>query len=291
MTISKLGRPRIQLRQAIVTVTRAAAVVAALIGALLFIADRTGLIERYFIYFPRKKLEADPSRYGLAFENISFFAADGKELHGWFVPGRSDVTWLWFHGNAGNIGDRVENLKLLHDELGVNVFLFDYRGYGRSQGRPTEKGTYLDADAALAYLRSRSDVSHERIVYYGRSLGAAVAVDLATRHPPYGLILESPFPSIRYMARQAYPFLPIWPLIKARYDSLTKIAKVEAPILILHGDKDDLVPIDAGRKLFDAAREPKDFYTVEGAGHNDGYIVGGQPYFTALRAFDDRLAR
>ena len=127
------------MRRVIFTATRAAAVVAALIGVLLFIADRTGLIERYFIYFPRKKLEADPSHYGLAFENTSFFAADGKELHGWFVPGKSDVTWLWFHGNAGNIGDRVENLKLLNDELGVNVFIFDYRGYGRSQGRPTRE--------------------------------------------------------------------------------------------------------------------------------------------------------
>ena len=201
------------------------------------------------------------------------------------------MTWLWFHGNAGNIGDRVENLKLLHDEVGVNVFLFDYRGYGRSRGRPTEKGTYLDADAALAYLRSRSDVSQEHIIYYGRSLGAAVAVDLATRHPPYGLILESPFPSVRYMARQAYSFLPAWPLLRARYDSLAKMATVEAPVLVLHGDNDNLVPIEAGRKLFDAAREPKDFYTVQGAGHNDSYIVGGQLYFTALQAFEDRLAQ
>ena len=274
----------------LVQVTRGAAIVAAMSALLLFIADRTGLIERYFIYFPQKKLGADPSHFGLAFEDVSFTAADGKALHGWFVPGRNEVTWLWFHGNAGNISDRLGNLKLLHDELGVSVLLFDYRGYGRSEGRPTEKGTYRDADAALAYLRSRGDVSPDRIIYFGRSLGSAVAVELATRHPPYGLILESPFLSVRHMARLSYRFLPTWPLLVARYDSQAKIAKVEAPVLVLHGDQDDTVPIEAGRKLFDAAREPKQFYTVQGAGHNDGYIVGGDSYFTALRAFVQQLA-
>ena len=289
--MTKLGRLRIPLRRVIVTVTRGAVLVAALVAALLFVADRTGLIERYFIYFPREKLEADPSLFGLAFEDIFFSAADGTELHGWFVPGRNEVTWLWFHGNAGNISDRLENLKLLHDELGVNVFLFDYRGYGRSKGRPTEKGTYLDADAALGYLRSRSDVSSGRIIYFGRSLGAAVAVELATRQQPYGLILESPFLSVRHMARLAYRFLPIWAVVIDRYDSLAKIAKVEAPVLVLHGDEDDTVPIKAGKKLFDAVSAPKEFFTVQGAGHNDVYIVGGRSYVTALQAFVERLAQ
>ncbi len=274
----------------IVTVTRTTALVAAFLAALLFIADRTGLIERYFIYFPQKELGADPSHVGLPFEDVSFTAADGKVLHGWFVPGRNEVTWLWFHGNAGNISDRLGNLKLLHDELGVSVLLFDYRGYGRSEGRPTEKGTYRDADAALVYLRSRGDVSPDRIIYFGRSLGAAVAVELATRYPPYGLILESPFPSVRHMARLSYRFLPMWPLLVDRYDSQARIAKVQAPLLVLHGDQDDTVPIEAGRKLFDAAREPKHFYAVQGAGHNDTYDVGGRSYFAALRSFVEQLA-
>ena len=265
-----------------------AAILTLLIGGLaaLFLS---GVIERYFIYFPAKKLLGDPAYQGLAFEEVSFATSDDVRLHGWFVPGQNEVTWLWFHGNAGNISHRLENLKLVHDELGVSVFLFDYRGYGHSQGRPSERGTYRDAEAALAYLRSRRDIREERIVYFGRSLGAAVAVGLATRHSPYALILESPFPSIPDMARRAYPFLPIRPLLRTRYDSLAKIGQVEVPVMVLHGDRDSTVPIEAGRKLFEAAGEPKEFYAIRGAEHNDTYVVGGQGYFSALRRFLERL--
>ena len=250
---------------------------------------RTGMIERYFIYFPDRDVQADPSQFGLIYEEVAFVASDGVELHGWFVPGRNSVTLLWFHGNAGNISHRLDNLKLLHNELGVSVFLFDYRGYGRSRGRPSERGTYLDAEAALAYLGSRGDGSRERVIYFGRSLGAAVAVEMGVRHPPYGLILESAFPSVPYMARRAYPFFPIWPFLRTRYDSQAKMGKVTAPVLILHGDEDDIVPLEAGKQLFDAAKDPKQFYIIHGAGHNDTYREGGPAYFDALRLFLDRL--
>ena len=260
-----------------------------LVIVLSVAAVRTGMIEHYFIYFPERDVQADPSQFGLVYEEVTFTASDGVELHGWFVPGRSSVTLLWFHGNAGNISHRLDNLKLLRNELGVSVFLFDYRGYGRSQGRPSERGTYLDAEAALAYLGSRGDGSLERVIYFGRSLGAAVAVEMGIRHPPYALILESAFPSIPYMARRAYPFFPIWPFLRTRYDSQAKMAKVNAPVLILHGDDDDIVPIEAGKRLFDAAKEPKQFYIIYGAGHNDTYHVGGQAYFDALRLFWDRI--
>jgi fermentation-respiration switch protein FrsA (DUF1100 family) len=273
------------------------------------------VIERSFIYFPERELIGDPAEFGLAFDDVYFTASDGVRLHGWFVPGRggtveqgnigtearseavplfqgsnvpdaaSGVTWLWFHGNAGNISDRLENLHLLHQELDVNVFIFDYRGYGRSDGSPSEQGTYRDAEAALAYLLSRTDVDPERIVYFGRSLGSAVAVELATRRPPFALILESPLPSIAELARHHYRFLPATGLLRTKYDSLSKIAKVRAPLLVLHGDQDDIVPFVAGMKLFDAANEPKRFYTIQGAGHNDTYIVGGREYFRALREF------
>ena len=260
-----------------------------LVAVLSVAAVRTGMIERYFIYFPERDLEADPSQFGLAYEEVTFVASDGVELHGWFVPGESSVTLLWFHGNGGNISHRLDNLKLLHNKLGISVFLFDYRGYGRSQGRPSEQGTYLDAEAALIHLGSRGDPSPERLIYFGRSLGAAVAVEMAIRHPPYALILESAFPSVPYMARRAYPFFPIWPFLRTQYDSQSKIATVDAPVLMLHGDKDHIVPIEAGRQLFDAAKEPKQFYTIGGAGHNDTYQVGGQAYFDSLRRFLDQL--
>lgn len=243
------------------------------------------MIERYFIYFPVTDLTGDPSQLGLAYEEVTFVAGDGVELHGWFVPGQSSVTLLWFHGNAGNISHRLNNLKLLHDELGTGIFLFDYRGFGRSQGRPSERGTYLDAEAAISYLDSRGDVAMGEIVYFGQSLGAAVAVEMGLRRPPRGVILESAFPSVPYMARRAYPFLPIWPILRTRYDSQAKLADVQAPLLMLHGDRDDIVPIEAGRRLFNAAGEPKEFFTIRGAGHNDTYQVGGRAYFDALRGF------
>lgn len=263
----------------------------ALLAALVFVSIRCGVIERSFIYFPERDLVADPDQVGLSFEEVYFVASDGVRLHGWFTPGRQDVTWLWFHGNAGNISHRLDNLKLLHDELGVSIFLFDYRGYGRSQGTPSEEGTYRDAEAALAYLRTRRDVDPERIVYFGRSLGAAVAVELATCEPPLGLILESPFPSIQALARHHYPFLPIGPLLRTKYDSSAKIDKVKAPLLVLHGDSDEIVPLKAGRSLFEAAREPKRFHVIPGAGHNDTYLVGGEEYLQALRRFLDGLRR
>ena len=262
--------------------------------ALIWAAAVAGVLERYFIYFPEQALAATPSEAGLAYEDVSFTTEDGVTLHGWFVPGRGDVTWLWFHGNAGNISHRLGNLKQLHDRLGVNVFLFDYRGYGQSQGTPSEKGLYLDAEAALAYLNSREDVRSDRIVYFGRSLGAAVAVDLAGHQPAYGLILESPLPSIAFVARQVYPLLPAWfvqRILRARYDALSKIADVAVPLLVLHGDQDDIVPLDAGRRLFEAAQEPKQFHVIPGAGHNDTYVVGGGPYFAVLASFLEQLAR
>jgi fermentation-respiration switch protein FrsA (DUF1100 family) len=243
------------------------------------------VIERSFIYFPDSEPIGDPADFGLPFDDVFFSADDGVRLHGWFVPGESDVTWIWFHGNAGNISHRLDNLRLLHDEVGVGIFLFDYRGYGRSQGSPSEEGTYRDAVAALACVLSRPDVDPQRILYFGRSLGAGVAVELATRRPPFALILESPVPSIAELARYHYRFLPVGGLLRTKYDSLSKIGSVRAPLLVLHGDEDEVVPFEGGRKLFEAANEPKRFYTIEGAGHNDTYVVGGREYFSVLREF------
>lgn len=250
---------------------------------------RSSVIEKLFIYFPERTLEGDPTSWGMPFEDVRFVTDDGVELHGWFVPGRRQETWLWLHGNAGNISHRLENLKFLHDQVGVNVFIFDYRGYGQSRGSPSERGTYRDATAALDYLRSRGDVHEDRIIYFGRSLGAAVAVELATRHLPAGLVLESPFPSVSYMAKRTHLWLPVWPLLRGRYDSLARIGEIHAPVLVVHGDSDSIVPIEGARILFEAANEPREFYAIRGADHNDTYSVGGRGYFTTLTTFLDRL--
>ena len=250
----------------------------------------TGFIERRLIYHPEKGLTSDPSQMGLDYENVIFTASDGVQLHGWYVPGSRDLTFLWFHGNAGNISHRLGNLKEMHDELAVNIFIFDYRGYGQSQGTPSEQGTYFDAIAALDSLRSREGISTNRIVYYGRSLGGALAVELATQEPPYGLILESSFPSVPYMARKANP-LPLWRLLRTKYDSAAKVPHLQVPLLQIHGDIDDTVPLEAGRALFEAANTPKEFYVIPGADHNDTYLVGGMAYWEKLREFIDSLSR
>jgi fermentation-respiration switch protein FrsA (DUF1100 family) len=247
-------------------------------------------MERWFIFFPAKSLEATPKDAGLSFEDLYISTSDGTRINGWYVPyPGAKTTLLWFHGNAGNMGHRVDQLRDLHHELGVNILMIDYRGYGRSEGQVTEAGTYQDAQAAYDYLVKRVDLDPLGIVAYGQSLGSAVAVDLAMNRRLSGLILEAPFTSIRAMAAFHYPWLPFGGLLSTRYDSLVKIGKVGVPLLILHGDKDEIVPYRQGEILYDAAPSPKRFYTISGAGHNDVYIVGGKEYFHAMRDFTHSL--
>ena len=242
------------------------------------------MVAESFIFYPDDYFIGDPSDWGMPFEDVYFSTADGLTLNGWFVPGEKEMTWLWFPGNAGNISYRLDNLRLLHHRLSLNIFIFDYRGYGRSQGRPSEEGTYLDAEAALTYLRSRRDIDPEAIIFFGRSLGSAIAVNLATKHKCLGLILESPPSSLVGMMKRLFPSLPPEEL-PIKYDSLSKIKRISVPLLILHGDCDEVVPFFMGRKLYEAANEPKQFYTIENAGHNDTYMVGGEEYFQAIASF------
>lgn len=243
-------------------------------------------MERSLIFFPEKSIETTPADVGLSFEDLYILTPDGTRINGWYVPSPgAKVTLLWLHGNAGNLSHRVDPLRYLHRELGVNVLMIDYREYGRSEGRVTEEGTYQDTLAAYDDLIKRSDLDPLRIVAYGQSLGSAVAVELALHRQLYGLILEAPFASIRAMAAFHYPWLPFGGLLSTRYDSLEKISKVNVPLLILHGDGDEIVPYEQGKKLYEAAGPPKQFYTIKGAGHNDVYIVGGEGYFRAMRDF------
>ena len=265
---------------------RATALVVTIVVTIGIVARYTDLIDRYFVFFPDREVFQDPGDSGLDFEDVFFTAADGVRLHGWFVPGRDETTLVWFHGNAGNIAHRVDNVAELHAKLGVSVFIFDYRGYGKSEGEVSEHGTYLDAEAALVYVRSRDGVAEDRLVLFGRSLGCAVAVETATRSEVYAVVLESPFTSLRAMARRHYPLLsPISLLIKTKYDCLAKIADIDAPLMVLHGDRDEVVPYEMGREIFEAANPPKRFYAIEGAGHNDTYLVGGAAYYDALASF------
>ncbi len=246
-------------------------------------------VEKSLIFYPISEIDRTPKELGLPFEDITFTTEDGVHLNGWFIPStEGDLTLLWFHGNAGNISHRLDNIRLLHDKVKIHIFIIDYRGYGRSEGSVSEAGTYRDASAALQYLRSRKDLDPKKIVFYGRSLGAAVAVDLALREESLALIIETPFASIRAMAKLVFPFLPVGPFLRTRYDTLEKIRKVRGPLFVLHGDQDDIVPYTQGQRIFEAAPEPKEFYTIRGAHHNDTFIVGGDAYFAALKDFIDR---
>jgi uncharacterized protein len=261
----------------------------AAVGIALLGASVVALEDR-FIYFPIRPLAGTPADLGLPYQDARFQAADGTRLHGWFLPGRRNLTWLWLHGNAGNISHRLENLALLREHLGVHAFIFDYRGYGQSAGQPSEAGLYEDATAALAYVRGLPDVDPTRIVLFGRSLGAAVAVELAAREAVRGVILESPFASVAAMARVSFPYLPLGPLLRTRFDSLRRIGQVRAPLLVLHSPMDEVVPYAQGEALFAAAPEPKWLHAIGGgAGHNDTYLRGGPPYWDALAAFLARL--
>lgn len=217
-------------------------------------------------------------------EEMRTTTADGVLLHGWFWPGTRPVTLLVFHGNGGNRSHRLEWLDDLRS-LRVGFCIVDYRGYGGSEGSPTEKGLYLDADAALGWLEARNA---GKVVYLGESLGTAVALELASRRPPGAVILQSAFTSATDVGQAAYPFLPVRLLLKDRYDSLARIPRVSCPLLFLHGDQDSIVPIRFGRRLHDAAPGPKEWREVLGADHNDLPWVGGRAY---LETIDDFLRR
>lgn len=219
-------------------------------------------------------------------EDVWFQAADGARLFGWYVEAQADrPVILWCHGNAGNIIHRLDNLKLLF-HLGLSIFLFDYRGYGRSQAlRPSEDGLYQDAIGAYDYLTRIQKIRSERIVLFGRSLGASVAGELAARRPVAALILESPFPSVEAVAKFHYGGLPVHWLLGAAFRLIDRLPQLSLPKLIIHGDKDDIIPLELGRQVYDAAIPPKDWYVIQGADHNDTYQVGGRAYFQRLAEF------
>ena len=241
------------------------------------------LQERRLIFFPARALAAAPADYGLAAEELAIRTADGVMLHGWWIDGPGDRVLIWYHGNAGNIGDRLHDARWFVDRLGVSVVLVDYRGYGRSGGSPDEAGVYADGLAVYDAVAARA-VRPERIVLFGRSLGGAVALEVALHRRAGAIALESVFRSVRALAREHYPFVP-GSLVRTRMDNVSKIGRVGAPVLVLHGDRDSIVPLAHGRELLARAAGPARLHVIAGAGHNDTYLVGGEPYAEAWRAF------
>ncbi|UCG14785.1 MAG: alpha/beta hydrolase [Deltaproteobacteria bacterium] len=241
------------------------------------------------VFFPDKTLAQTPDDVRLLFEDIWFVSSDGVRLHGWLIPARPKRYLLLFcHGNAGNISHRLDNINKLH-QIGVSVLIFDYRGYGRSQGRISEKGFYLDSEAAHQVASEWAEQYQAKLVIFGRSLGGIAAVHVAAMKGCDGLILESTFSNMGAMARAHY-FLPfVESLLEHRLNAVGEIGRVGAPILFFHGDRDNIVPIRLGRDLYEAAPQPKELVILPGAGHNDTYLVAGQPYFDKIKAFLDGL--
>lgn len=233
---------------------------------------------------PGRELMATPQQLGLNYEPVSFMTDDGVKLHGWYIPAqKAQGTLLFFHGNAGNISHRLDSL-VIFNRLGLDILIFDYRGYGRSEGTPSEGGLYKDAEAALRYLRGQRDLSMQAIIFFGRSLGGSVAAWLAARYPPAALIIESSFTSAQDMAAELYPFLPTRLLTRLRYDTLNNLQAVRSPVLIVHSRDDEIIPFQQGRKLFAAAQEPKRFLEIRG-NHNEGFLESRQVYEKGIQDF------
>ena len=234
-----------------------------------------------------RDFRASPADIRLPFAPLRLPAADGETLDGWYVPADTKRATrglvIFFHGNAGNIGHRLEYLRMFHD-LGLATLIIDYRGYGRSSGAPSEDGTYLDAAAAWRHATQALGFPADRIALFGESLGGGVAAQLAAEYPPAALILASTFTSVPDMGADLYPLLPIRLLARIRYDTLARLAQIACPVLVIHSRNDDIIPFAHGQRLFGAARQPKQFLEIEG-GHNEGFIFGRNSWIKQLDGF------
>lgn len=244
-----------------------------------------------FIYFPDlpdRQVTATPADIGLAFEAVRLSTSDGEQLAAWHIPApAARGTLLYLHGNGGNIGHRLDLIADFH-RLGLNVFIIDYRGYGASSGKPSEKGTYEDALTAWNHLTQQKRLMPEQIILFGESLGGSIASWLAARHQPAGLILYAGFSSVPDLARQIYPIFPASLLTRYRYETKAELGKVNCPLLIMHSPEDEIIPFSHGRALLEAANEPKRLAELRG-GHNDALLVSREIFMREVEAFLGRF--
>ncbi|MFC1724983.1 alpha/beta hydrolase [candidate division KSB1 bacterium] len=253
-------------------------------GLYLIILIILTVFQSKFIYFPQSQISATPDFIGIEYEQIEFKATDGVNLSGWFVPANNHRGIILFcHGNAGNISHRLESIKIFF-ELGLSVFIFDYRGYGQSEGNPSETGTYLDAEGAWKYLIQVKNIKSDEIVIFGRSLGASIAAWTAQKYNPKALIIESAFTSVPGLGSKIYPFLPVKLLSRFKYSTIDYIRDISCPLLIVHSRNDDLIPYEHGIKLFETAHEPKDFLEISGT-HNEGFLMSEALYKKGINSF------
>lgn len=255
-------------------------------GCYLLLVGFIYLTQASMLYLPGmpgRQLDATPEGIGLEYEDVSLETSDGIRVHGWFVPGASSRTLLYFHGNAGNISHRLHTIRQFH-ELGLAVFIIDYRGYGQSAGKPSEEGLYRDGEAAWQYLVEVRSVPAEHIVIFGRSLGASVAAWLAAGKSPGALIVDSAFTSVPDAGQEIYPWLPVRLLARFRHATKEHVTKTSCPVLVVHSRDDEIIPFHHGEAVFEAANEPKSFLELRG-GHNDAHFTSEPAYLEGLRHF------
>jgi len=252
------------------------------------------LLESRLIFFPNHphRLDGDWKPAGLPIKEVSLTTSDGVKLHAWWIPAdTATFTFLAFHGNAGNITHRAEVYAFLH-QLPANVLAVEYRGYGRSEGTPSEDGLYQDARAAYAFLVNEKRISPARLIPFGLSLGTSVAANLAAERLVGGVVLEAPFPSVRAVARKVYPFLPgLGWIAKSRFDTAAKLEMIRVPVLIVHCTQDPVIAFELGEETFRHAQEPKSLLRIEGICHEEASLVAPARYRAQLLAFLDDVSR
>ena len=236
------------------------------------------------LYFPTRDIETTPAAIGLAFEELKLRTSDGVAIAAWHIPAPDARAVLLFcHGNGGNISHRLDSIKIFHD-LGLSVLIFDYRGYGKSEGVPSERGTYLDAEAAWDYIVNEKRIDPSRIVIFGRSLGSAVAAELALRKKAGALIIESGFTSIPDIGRTYYPYMPVSLITRFHYATIDKVSRLALPKLIIHSPDDEIIPYEQGVRLYEKAAGPKEFLKLQGS-HNEGFLMSGPFYSNGIEQF------
>ncbi len=255
----------------------------------LVLAGYLYFFQHRMVYIPFSEVEADPSHRGLLFEDI-FLEAGNEMIHAWFVPAEDERGVVLFcHGNAGNISHRLQTIELLNS-MDMSVMIFDYQGYGKSSGSPGEKKTYQDARAAWDYLVKDKNIEPERIFIFGRSLGGAVAADLAAQTNPAGVILESTFTSVPDLGSEMFFFLPVRLLSRFEYDTRGKLKEISSPIKIIHSQDDEIIPLAHGLKLWESAPEPRYFTRIRGS-HNSGFMDSREIYMRELDIFFSKYSR
>ena len=238
-----------------------------------------------FLYHPSKDVYETPDEAGLKYEDIYLATKDSVTINAWFIPAKvgTDNTILCCHGNAGNISHRIETIKIFHN-MGLNVFIFDYSGFGKSEGKPSEKGTYEDALASWNYLINNKKINPDNIIIFGRSLGGAIAANLASKVKPAGLIIESTFTSVADIAKKMFPLFPVSLLVRNKYLSKNIISEINCPILVIHSQGDELIPYSHGVELYHRITSQKQFLEITG-GHNEGYMISGKKYTNGINNF------